>query len=90
MEKEEEFKIEAASIQGFREWEDMCMDDEVDKNFSSSLSSYLKFCRCSHEVNLNFLQEFAIKIEEGLTELETQIQSQDLDCQVPFFGDFFQ
>ena len=89
MEKEEEFKIEVPSFQGFREWEDMCTNDEVDENFASSLSSYLKSCRCSHEVKLNFLQEFVIKIEENLTELETQIQSQDLDCQVPFFGDLF-
>ena len=89
MEKEEEFKIEVPSIQGFREWEDMHMDDEVDENFASSLSSYLKSCRCSHEVKLNFLQEFAIKIEGDLIELETQIQSQDLDCRVPFFGDLF-
>ena len=44
MEKEEEFEIEAASIQGFREWEDMCTNDEVDENFASSLSSYLKSC----------------------------------------------
>lgn len=78
------------SIQRFREWEDMCTDDEVDENFASSLSSYLKSCRCSHEVKLNFLQEFSIKIEGDLTELETQIQSQDLDCGVPFFGDLFQ
>ena len=44
MEKEEEFKIEVPSIQGFREWEDMCTDDEVDEKFASSLSSYLKSC----------------------------------------------
>ena len=68
----------------------MCMDDEVDENFASSLSSYLKSCRCSHEVKLNFLQEFTIKIEGDLTNLESQIQSQDLDCGVPFFGDLFQ
>jgi len=54
MEKEEEFKIEVPSIQGSREWEDMCMDDEVGENFSSSLSSYLKSCQCSHEVKLKF------------------------------------
>ena len=63
MEKEEEFKIEVPSIQGFREWEDMCTNNDVDENFTSSLSSYLKSCRCSHEVKLNFLPEFAIKIE---------------------------
>lgn len=73
MEKEKEFKIEAPSIQGFREWQDMCTDDEVDENFASSFSSYLKSYRCSHEVKLNFFQEFAIKIEGYLTELETQI-----------------
>ena len=68
----------------------MCTNDEVDENFASSLSSYLKSSRCSHEVKLIFLQEFAIKIEGYLTELETQIQSQDLDCGVPFIGDLFQ
>lgn len=73
MEKEEEFKIEAASIQGFKEWEDMCKDDEVDENFASYISYYLNSFRCSHEVKLNFLQDFAIKIEENITELETPI-----------------
>lgn len=43
MEKEE-FEIEATSIRGFREWEDMCIDDDVDEKLSSSLSSYLKSC----------------------------------------------
>lgn len=43
MEKEE-FEIEVAFIQGFREWEDLYIDDEVDEKFSSPLSSYLKSC----------------------------------------------
>jgi len=73
MEKDEEFKIEVPSIQGFREWEDMCTSDEVDENFASSLSSYLKSCRCGHEVKLKFLQELAIKIEKYLTKMEAQI-----------------
>ena len=68
----------------------MCTDDEVDENFASSLSSHLKSYRCSHEVKVNFLQCFSIKIEGDLIELETQIQSQDLDYRVLLFGDLFQ
>jgi hypothetical protein len=42
-----EFVAAPISIQGFREWNDMYTDDEVDEIFSSFLSSYLKSCKCS-------------------------------------------
>jgi hypothetical protein len=44
-----EFVATHVSIQGFKEWNDMYTNDEVDENFSSFLSSYLKSCKCSSE-----------------------------------------
>jgi hypothetical protein len=40
-----EFVADSPSIQGFREWNNMCIDDEGDENFPAFLSSYLKSCK---------------------------------------------
>jgi hypothetical protein len=67
-----EFVAAPVSIQGFREWNDMYIDDEVDENFSSFLSSYLNSCKCSSEDKIHFLDEFAKDIEKDLEALENQ------------------
>ena len=64
MEKDEEFKIEVPSIQGFREWEDMCTDDEVDEKFASSLSSYLKNVDAAMKLSSIFCKSLSSKLKK--------------------------
>jgi hypothetical protein len=87
--EEAEFVADSPSIQSFIEWNDMCIEDGGDENFSAFLSSYLKSCKCSSEAKIQFLDEFAKDIERELKALEDQeipqIPSfQSLPCEVLF------
>jgi hypothetical protein len=85
-----EFVATHVSIQGFKEWNDMYTNDEVDENFSSFFSSYLKSCKCSSEDKIWFLDEFSKDIEKELEALEVQIKFQDFQYQSQLFKIFFQ
>lgn len=65
-----EFVAEPIPIQGNKEWNDMYTDDEVDENFSSFFSSYLKSCKCSLKDTIYFLEEQANDIEIRIEDLE--------------------
>ena len=70
-----EFRAESLFIQNFRELNNMGTDEEVDENFSSLLSSYLKSSSCNSESKFIFLKEFATYIEEKIEALGVKIQS---------------
>lgn len=59
-----------------------CYDDhineEIDENFSLSLSSYLKTFECKTEDKMKFLDEVAKNIEKDIEGLQGQIQSYSL------------
>jgi len=84
-----EFATYYVCIPDFKEWKAMYTDDEVKEIFSSLLYSYLKSCKCSSTTKINFLEEFAKKLEKGLEALEVQIRSQDFHYQSFYFEDFF-
>ena len=66
------FAVAPISIQGFKEWNDMYTDEEIDENFSACLSSYLKSCKRSSDDKIQFLDEFAKDIEKELEVLKDQ------------------
>ena len=61
---------------------DMSIDEELNENFSSILSSYLKSSSCNSESKVIFLKYFAAYIEREFEALEVKIQS--LSFQSPF------
>jgi hypothetical protein len=67
---EEDFLEKSPSIQGFIEWNNMCIDDEGDEKFPEFFSSYLKSYKCSSEAKIQFLDEFSKDIEGDLKVLE--------------------
>ena len=69
------------SIQGFKQWNDNHTNEDVDENFSLSLSSYLKSFECKSEDKIQFLDEVAKNIEKYIEVLEDQIQSYSLHDQ---------
>ena len=73
--------VESPSIQGFKQWNDDHTNEEVDENFSLSLSSYLKSFECKSKDKIQFLDEFAKNIEKEIEVLEDQIQSYSIHCQ---------
>jgi hypothetical protein len=82
-----EFVANSPSIQIFMEWNDMCIEDGGDENFSSCLSSYLKSCKYTSEAKIHFLDEFAKDMERELKALEVQETPQippfpSLPCEV--------
>ena len=77
--KKTKFREDSPSIKNFKEWSDMSIDEEIDENFSSILSSYLM----SNSVfKVIFLKEFAAHIEKKIEALEVKIQ--DWSFQSPF------
>ena len=60
----------------------MGTDEEVDENFSSLLSSYLKSSSCNSESKVIFLEEFSKYIEKEIEALKVKIQS--MSFQNPF------
>ena len=60
----------------------MSTDEEINENFSSLLSSYLKSSSCNSESKVIFLEEFATYVEKEIEALEVKIQS--LSFQSPF------
>ena len=72
------------------EWNYMCIDEEIDENFSSLLSSYLKSSSCNSESKVIFLEEFSKYIENEIKALEVKIQSQDSHYQSLSFQNPFQ
>ena len=74
-----EFRVDSLSIKNFKEWSDMSIDEEIDENFSSILSSYLM---SNSEFKVIFLKEFAAHIEKEIEALEVKIQ--DFSFQSPF------
>ena len=77
-----EFRADSLSNKYFREWNNMCTDEEIDDNFSSLLSSYLKSISCNSESKVIFLKEFAAHIEKEIEALEVKIH--DFSFQIPF------
>jgi len=67
-----EFVAESPFVQIFMEWNDMCIEDGGDENFSAFLSFYLKSCKCSLESKIHFLDEFSKDMERELKALEVQ------------------
>lgn len=63
------------SIQGFKQWNDDHINEEIDGNFSLSLSSYLKYFECKTEDKMKFLDEVAKNIEKDIEGLQAHIQS---------------
>ena len=72
---------ESPSIQGFKQWNYDHINEEVDANFSLSLSSYLKSFECKSKDKIQFLDEVAKNIEKDIEFLEDQIQSYSLHDQ---------
>ena len=68
-----EFRADSLSIKNFKEWSDMSIDEEIDENFSSILSSYLNSSSCNSESKVIFLKEFAAYIEKEIEALEVKI-----------------
>ena len=60
----------------------MCTNEEINENFSSLLSSYLKSSSCNSESKVIFLEEFVEYIEKEIEALGVKIQS--LSFQKPF------
>lgn len=69
------------SVEGFKEYWDICDDDQIDKDFSNLLPIYLKSCKCIYEDIFQFLEEFVHKIDKDLQDLKVQIQSHNFQCQ---------
>ena len=84
-----EFTVAPLSIQGFKEWNEMYTDEEIDENFSACLSSYLKSCQYESEAKIEFLESFTDKIMKDIDVLEAQIQSYDFHDKDQFFQDLF-
>ena len=85
-----EFMAYSLSIKDFRERNNMCTNEEIDENFSSLLSSYLKSSSCNLESKCIFLEEFSKYIENEIEALEFKIQSQDSHYQSLSFQNSFQ
>lgn len=84
-----QFVADLISIQGFKEWNDMYIHDEVGEIISSFLSSYLKSYKCSSKDKVQFLEEWANEIEIRIKALEDQNLPQifpfwDLSFEVSF------
>ena len=54
------------SVQGFKQWNDDHINEEIGQNFSLSLSSYLKSFDCKSEDKMKFLDEVAKDIEKDI------------------------
>ena len=67
----------------------MITNEEVDENFSSALSSYIKSFECKLEDKIQILDEFVKNIEKDIEVLENQIQSYSLHGQDQSFEKFF-
>ena len=61
------------SIQGFKQWNDDHINEEIDENFSLSLSSYLKSFECKTKYKMKVLDEVAKDIEKDIEGLQGQI-----------------
>ena len=68
----------------------MCTDEEIDENFSSLLSSYLKSSSCNSESKVIYLEELTKYIEKLIEVLEVRIHSQDSHYQSLSFQNPFQ
>ena len=69
---------DSPSIQGFKQWNDDHINEEVDEIFSLSLSSYLKSFECKSKDKIQFLDEVAKNIEKDIEVLQGKIQSYSL------------
>ena len=66
------------SVEGFKQWNDDHINEEIGENFSLSLSSYLKSFDCKAEDKMKFLDEVAKDIKKDIEVLKGQIQSYSL------------
>ena len=75
MDGEDNFREHSLSIKNFKEWNDMSTHEEIDENFSSLLSFYLKSSSCNSEYKVIFLKEFVAYIEKEIEASEVKIHS---------------
>ena len=73
-----ELVANSPSIQGFKQWNDDHINEEIDEKFSLFLSSYLKSFECKTKDKIKFLDEVAKNIEKDIEDLQGQIQSYSL------------
>ena len=61
-----ELVADSPSIQGLKNWNDDHTVEEMDENFSSTLSSYLNSFECKSEDKIQFLDEVAKSVEKEI------------------------
>ena len=69
-----ELVANSPSVQGFKQWNDDHINEEIDEKFLLSLSSYLKSFGCKTKDRMKFLDEVAKNIEKYIEGLQGQIQ----------------